>query len=219
MDTISRIVTDVPKFHCNGETSWAVNENVLREIQVHVGTKSSTLETGCGASTVLFAALGCDHICITPSRDEADRVVSYARRIGISSDKVTFMIGSSDQVLPSMSMTEHLDMALIDGAHRFPYPVLDFHYVERRLKIGAVLVVDDVQIRAVAMLDEFLNMEDEWDRVSLVQQTAFYRKLAEPQRERDWCDQRLNNVSANVEETGLWRRVVAKARRIQGRLR
>jgi hypothetical protein len=219
MDTIARIVTDVPHFHSNGQTSWAVNENVLREIQSHVGPASRTLETGCGASTVLFAALGCNHVCITPSRDEADRVAEYARKIGFSTDKVKFLIGSSDYILPGLSKDEALDLVLIDGAHRFPYPAVDFHYVEHRMKIGSVVVVDDVQIRAVAMLAEFLNAEEEWKQICLVQNTAFYRKLAEPQRERDWCGQRLNDANTSVEATSLWRRALTKSRRIAGRWR
>jgi len=219
MDTISRIVTDVPQFHCGGETSWAVNENVLREIQSHIRPNFSTLETGCGASTVLFAALGCAHACITPSRDEADRVLEYAGKLGFATGKLRFLIGSSDDVLPGLPKDELLDFVLIDGAHRFPYPALDFHYVEQRMKIGSVLVVDDIQIKAVAMLDEFLKVEKEWKLISLLQNTAFYRKIAEPKRDRDWCDQRLNNLASPVQATPLQTRIVAKSRRILGRWR
>jgi hypothetical protein len=219
MDTIAQIVTDAPRFHKQGQTTWAVNENVLREIQSHIGSYSNTLETGCGASTVLFSILGSSHVCITPSRDEADRVVDYVRKLGFSTDKVRFLIGSSDYILPGLSTEPPLDLVLIDGAHRFPYPALDFHYVEHRMKIGSVLVVDDVQIRAVAMLDAFLNAEDEWKQICLAQHTAFHRKIAEPRRENDWCDQRLNDVSTSVQATSLARRILAKSRRIVGRWR
>jgi hypothetical protein len=144
-------------------------------------------------------------------------VEAYCRQIGHPAGRVRFLIGSSDRVLPRLVEDGPLDFVLIDGAHRFPYPALDFHYVEHRLRVKGWLVVDDIHIRSVTMLNEFLCAEREWKLTCLLQQTAFYRKVGQPLRTRDWCDQRINDIPAAVPRTTLSRRALAKARRVLGR--
>jgi len=101
-----------------------------------------------------------------------------AQSTGLPTDKLRFAVGLSDAILPALSGEWPLDMVLIDRADRFPFPKLDFLFVEHRMRLGSDLIVDDVQIRAVGMLEEFLAAEQEWQRNSPVEHTAFYRKIA-----------------------------------------
>ena len=61
-----------------------------------------TLETGCGASTVVFAAQGAEHTVVSPTRDEHDRVREYLSQVGIDDSKLTSQVGFSDEVLPRL---------------------------------------------------------------------------------------------------------------------
>ena len=142
-------------------TSLAANEDISRQITAFVKPQARTLETGCGITTVAFAMCGCQHLCVTPSADEAERVTAFCREHGIDPGSIKFAIGSSAESLPALVTAGPLDMVFIDGAHRFPYPVIDFHYTECRLRVGGFMVVDDVRIPSVRVLYEFLCTESE----------------------------------------------------------
>ena len=76
----------------------------------------TTLETGSGASTIVFAAAGTDHTAVTPDAAEEGRVRATCRELGVSSDRVAFEVGFSHDVLPRLSGSP-LDLVLLDGAH------------------------------------------------------------------------------------------------------
>jgi hypothetical protein len=48
-----------------------------------------------------------------------------------------------------------LDIVLIDGAHAFPFPFLDWYFTASALKAGGLLVIDDVQIATGTILADF----------------------------------------------------------------
>ena len=75
---------------------------------------SLTLETGCGASTVVFAAQGAHHTAISVDAGEHQRVRAYLREIGLDDRRLTTIVGWSDAVLPTLCAGERtLDAALI----------------------------------------------------------------------------------------------------------
>ncbi len=57
-----------------------------------------------------------------------------------------------------------------------------------------MVAVDDYTMPSVGILFDFLQMEDEWEKVRIVQNTAFFRKLREPfiDFEDDWQHQKIN---------------------------
>ena len=113
----------------------------------------ATLETGAGASTIVFAASGAEHEAVTPSQDEADRILAECERRGISTERLTFRIGSSADVLRDWE-PRPLDFALVDGAHAFPYPTLDWWYLRPHVKIGGLMLLDDAYMPPVAAVVE-----------------------------------------------------------------
>lgn len=217
MDLIKQIIHEQPKLHARGQTSWAVNEDVLRQIAAVLPAGARTLETGCGLSTIVFAMMGCDHVCITPHEDETKRVAEVCQRYNISAGSTRFCIGSSTDVLPGLSKDEPLDLVFIDGAHRFPFPIIDFHYTEMRLKPGGIMIVDDININSVRILWDFLKAEEEWEELATVYDTAFFRKLREPNRSRDELGQRFNEKDVPHQAMSPARRMIMKMRRIIGR--
>jgi SAM-dependent methyltransferase len=155
------------------------------------GAAERSLEVGCGVSTVVFAAAGTAHLAMSPSRREFERIEEYCAATGVSTGCVDFREGFSDRVLPSLE--QDVDLALIDGAHSFPHPVVDFHYVSRRLRPGGVLVLDDVPIPSVGDVYRFLHDDPRWELVDLVDHRAAAFRLVRPLPDGDpWGDQRRN---------------------------
>ncbi|HTK14668.1 MAG TPA: hypothetical protein VL402_12800, partial [Xanthobacteraceae bacterium] len=100
MNIVEAIEKDQPQFHWGGRQRWNAAPGTLREIQRSVSRGMRTLETGCGASTVVFAAKGARHTIISPTRDEHERVLQYLNKIGVDGSLLHFEPGFSDDVLP-----------------------------------------------------------------------------------------------------------------------
>ena len=81
-----------PNLHGQQEF-WGLAWEALDFIERTVTPGMATLETGAGASTIVFAASGADHETVTPSQAEADRILAECERRGISTERLTFRIG------------------------------------------------------------------------------------------------------------------------------
>lgn len=188
----SQVLNNPPEAHRDPEGqyfSMGVDKEVLRFIQKHIDGSSSTLETGCGLSTVLFALSGSRHICITPATDEIDRISEYCRQNDIALDKTTFYAGSSEKVLPGIDC-DPLDLVLIDGRHGFPAPFIDFYYTAVKLKIDGLLVIDDTWLWTGDVLKQILLLEPEWKlEKDFNPRAAVFRKLAEGTEAKEWTEQ------------------------------
>ena len=190
---VERLLSDRPSFHLGGACQWNSLPQTLAAIRDSVQPGDLTLETGVGASTVVFAAGGAHHTAISPDPGEHARVAEYCQQLGIDASRVTFIEGLSDDILPSLLSRERtLDAAFIDGAHSFPYPEVDWFYVTRALKVGGKLLMDDISIPAVTPLFHHMRLEDNWrlDQV-LDDRAVAFTLLAAPQPE-DWPNQRFN---------------------------
>jgi hypothetical protein len=110
----------------------------------------------------VFAAAGTDHEAVTPLPDERERIVAECRRRGISTTRVSFHIGASHEVLPTLE-PRPLDLVLIDGAHGFPYPILDWWQLAPRLRIGGRLMLDDCYMPPIAALADALRAQPAWE--------------------------------------------------------
>ncbi|MBU2103029.1 MAG: class I SAM-dependent methyltransferase, partial [Candidatus Omnitrophica bacterium] len=158
---------------------FALHTEVLEYICNTIGAGSNTLETGSGLSTVLFASRGSHHICIDPNREVLENIKAYCRECGVSVQGVTFYGERSENILPSLELNS-LDLVLIDGHHAFPIPFIDWFYAARALKVGGVLIIDDINIWTGNVLKEFLLLESEWNIVKEVpRQAIIFRKEKE----------------------------------------
>lgn len=162
---------------------------MLRFLDRHVGPQSQTLETGAGLSTVVFAGSGTSHTCVTPGDHEVERIRSYCAERGISTDSVTFCVGSSESLLPSLEPSP-LDLVLIDGSHSFPSPFIDWFYTASRLRVGGHVIIDDTQLWTGWILARFLREEPEWELVKTQRlRTAVFVKRSPLEGVKDWMDQ------------------------------
>lgn len=155
-----------------------IGRDVAKFIYDSVSGESTTLETGSGLSTLVFALRGSDHTTVTPSKGEVERIKEYALASQIPLQRVTFVTRSSDEYLPECNLSG-LDLVLIDGKHAFPWPILDWFYSADRLKLGGILLLDDLQLASVGILRDFLAEDRKWEQVRCFRgQTAAFRKIA-----------------------------------------
>ncbi len=178
---LEALLADPPKIHAHeGKiVLWGLPTPVLEFLDRNVSQSSRTLETGAGLSTILFALKASTHTCVTPSPEEVTRIRNYCKEKNIPDKSVDFHLGFSTNVLPKLAAIE-LDLALIDGGHGFPTVFMDWYYISSWLKIGGLLIIDDLQIWTGGILKEFVNAEREWELIEIFEnKTAVFVKKEE----------------------------------------
>src|SRR5207253_10659572 len=129
--------------HLGQPAYWAVAEDVAKLLDQIVSPGCRTLETGAGVSTVIFALKGAHHTCVVPDAKLVERIIAFCRDAEINTEKLRFEVAPSQDILPRLSLID-LDVVLIDGAHAFPIPFLDWFYAARTgLREGGTLIIDD----------------------------------------------------------------------------
>jgi len=160
----------------------------LEWLERNTAPAMKTLETGSGASTVVFAASGAKHLAISPSSDEHDRILRYCAEERISTEGVRFVAESSHTALEAWE-PEPLDIVLIDGAHGFPFPVLDWYYTAPHLRVGGRVLVDDAYQPSVNLLTKFLRLSQAWELEAVLgYRTVCFRKLDSSYMSFEWDD-------------------------------
>lgn len=177
----AQLKAEPPPLHASGEICAGLHWTALDWLERTAQPGWATLETGAGMSTMIFAFRGTDHETVTPAADEEERIRAACRDRGISTESVRFRIGPSHEVLAAWQ-PRPLDLVLLDGAHGFPYPVLDWWHVMPHLKPGALLVLDDAYMGGVRALLDYLRSRPAWSVEGAVgYRTVVVRKLAEEQ--------------------------------------
>jgi hypothetical protein len=149
----------------------------------------STLETGAGASTVVFAASGAAHVAISPDPEEHARISRYCEEEGIALDRVRFIAESSHTALVETWQPEPLDVVLIDGAHSFPFPILDWINTASHLRVGGRVLVDDANQPTANLLSRFLRKSPSWELETVLgHRTPCFRKRDDEYLTFEWDD-------------------------------
>lgn len=193
-EAMAALDAERPQFHyVDGEpVEWSIGPQTLERMLEYLPRARATLETGCGFSTVLFAAAGIDHTVVTPAREEVERVRDFCAKHGISTSGLNNVIGDSTRALATLEMPE-LDLVLIDGAHAFPVPCIDWYFTQSALRPGGHLVIDDFRMPSVAFLVRFLRAErPTWREVAVTGNSVIFSKLADDDFSRDWEGQFIN---------------------------
>ena len=172
--------------HGAGDECWGLDWAALAWLELELDPGLATLETGAGTSTIVFAAAGTEHEAVTPDPGEEERIRAECERRGISTERLSFRVGLSHDVLPTLP-ERPLDLVLIDGAHGFPYPTLDWWYLAPRLRIGGRMLVDDCYMPPVAALVDFLRAHESWEIAATPgRRTIVVRKVADTPPAFDW---------------------------------
>jgi hypothetical protein len=220
-----------PLLHGAGDETWGLAWSALSWLERELAPGMATLETGAGTSTLVFAAAGVEHEAITVERAEERRIRAESDRRGISLDNVTFHIGPSHEILPALPRRP-LDLVLVDGAHGFPYAILDWWWLAPRLRVGGRLILDDCYMPPVGVLADFLRASPGWKPAAQPsRRTVVFEKLADELPAFEWAGERIGGgmsfrylpprrrarvaVEHRLLESRLGRRAGAFVRRLQ----
>ena len=200
-----------------GQATFGISPALCHFIDEQLTPSAVTLETGAGLSTLVILRRGvARHISVTPYPNEHEAIRTYCASVGIATDRWQAVPSSSLDWLPAATLPP-LDLVLIDGAHAFPAPFVDWCYTSEPLKIGGLMIVDDLQLVTPRILADFMRADQRWAEVQRDHRFAVYRKLVHPLRdERDWLAQewivRSNPVAAvRVIRAGPVRRLFSLA--------
>lgn len=171
-----------------GQTTWAVPAAVLRYFAEIVPPGARTIETGSGHSTIALAALGSHHTCVTPDVKSVELIRAFLPKVGIPEGRITFHLEPSDVCLPKLPADDSYDFAFIDGCHGYPLPMIDWHYIDLRLKVGGIIGFDNTEIPAVNAHCDFMVRNGTYSFVHELLSASsnygvtFFRKLKDQDR-------------------------------------
>jgi len=154
----------------------------LAAIERHCRNPSLTMETGCGASTVLMSNISPRHyaFCFDDRIYPTGSVNFVTESPLYRATRSTFVFGPTQQTLPSFQFDDPIDFALIDGPHAFPFPELEYYTIYPRLKVGAVLALDDVHIPTIHNLFRFLSDDVMFEPLERIANLALFRRTDTP---------------------------------------
>ena len=104
---LESLINTCPAVH--GSVTYGLEIDTLRFLDKHVTSEARTLETGSGLSTLVFAYKGAAHTCVTPWDLEILRIKQHCLKCDIPTDKLTFVAGPSEEVLPKLLDSGPLD--------------------------------------------------------------------------------------------------------------
>ncbi|MGH9723113.1 MAG: class I SAM-dependent methyltransferase [Bryobacteraceae bacterium] len=156
------------------------------------GPFRSTVETGCGGSTIVLSHASDHHIAFAiESTDQT--ITELLKQSDLRTEKVIFVEGETSDTLPGYQFEGEIDLALLDGPHAYPLPQIEFAYLFPRIRLGGWLVVDDIQIPSVYELFHFLEKEPSMVLEEVAVRTAFFRRISAVEHRPDgWALQGMN---------------------------
>ncbi len=186
------MLADLPKLHIwggqprVGGLNRTIGDRIIAELETLDSPR--VLETGAGVTTLLFLCLD-PATLTTVAPDEAlqQRILDEAKARGIGTDRLRFICDRSEIVLPRLADAgEKIDVGLIDGNHGWPASFVDFCYINRMLRNGGVLFVDDVQLHSVGQLFLLLRHQEEFELTAFDGKFATFRKVKDREFLPDW---------------------------------
>ncbi len=175
-----------PLAHGGGTAFFGLEWHALGWLERSLQPGMTTLETGCGASTIVFAAAGTLHLTISPDPGEHDRVRAYCAEHDIRTDGVRSIAQPSDVALMRVWESDPLDLVFIDGVHGFPILALDWYLTAAHLRVGGLVVLDDAYLPSVHVVVRFLRASASWQQEPPIgYRTVAFRKLSSEQS-YDW---------------------------------
>jgi precorrin-6B methylase 2 len=156
------------------------------------GPFRSSVETGCGGSTIVLSHASDRHIAFAIEGE--DRTITELRKQGdLRAANVIFVEGETRATLPGYPFPGELDLVLLDGPHAYPLPQIEYAYLFPRIRLGGWLVLDDIQIPSVYELFHFLKQEPSVALEEVAVRTAFFRRVGTAEHGPDgWALQRMN---------------------------
>jgi len=157
-----------------------VSSEALAAIARHAGARQirRSVETGCGATTLLLSHLSERHTVFT--LDVGESVANVRQSPMLRPGVVDFIEGPSQRTLPQYVFAEKLQLAILDGPHAYPFPDLEYYFLYPHLEENALLILDDIHIPTIHNLFDFLRADAMFRFDEVVRTTAFFTRTAAP---------------------------------------
>ena len=168
-----------------------VSKEVLRYLASIMKPNNITLETGGGYSTAVFAVCSLKHICVNPDITANELIKCFLQKHGYAYEHLEFLEDSSDKGLSKLKLEEKVDVALIDGNHSFPFPIIDWHYIDGFLRRGSKILIYDIHINSVKIVSDFLLSEPSYEYITTIGTCAAFEKINDT-RVIGWASQGIN---------------------------
>jgi hypothetical protein len=170
-----------PKSHSAG----VFPSGVLDKIEDLVGDNlTQTAETGCGKSSILFSNLSKQHhiFALDDAELEDASSVNFYRKSPLTRlNSIEEHLGASQKTLPGFKHSDTpYDCVLIDGAHGWPFPELEYYFFYPNIKKFGFLILDDVNIPTIGRMADILIEDDMWELSDLIQGTAVFQRTSFP---------------------------------------
>jgi hypothetical protein len=176
-EIVEAIVAISQSLHGSGTFS----EKALRAVARYAYGRPAkcSVETGSGASTLLFSNASNRHVAFTIDSGTGSLVNVRSSPL-FRAERTTIVEGPTQLTLPRYTFTEPIQLALIDGPHAYPFPDLEYYYLYPHIEPGGTLIVDDIQIPTIHNMFEFIAADDMWSLIEVVDDTAFFTRTDSP---------------------------------------
>ena len=128
---LSEIVLAARELHGAGTLS----SKALRAVAHYLGRRpiQHSIETGSGASTLLFSHLSGAHTVFA-----LDDGIENVRSSPLFDPAHTeFVVGPTQETLSTHNFPNRIQAALLDGPHGFPFPHIEYYFIYPLLDTGA----------------------------------------------------------------------------------
>lgn len=144
--------------------SWVIRENAVRTVEIGLGYGISALFACEGL--LANGHPGARHIVIDPNQDTrfAHCGLQFLSEAGVAG-MVEHHAEESQIALPRLLSEGYghgLDLAIVDGSHRFDAVFLDLVYLGRLLRPGGIVFLDDYHLPAIARAASFFRLNLGW---------------------------------------------------------
>lgn len=158
-------------------------ESLRRIEEILPAEIESSVETGCGKSTILFSNVASRHKVFTlDDRSFAESSVTFFQECSLPrNERIEVIFGPTQKTLPGYSFNEPFDVILIDGPHSYPFPEIEYYFLYQHIKRGGYLIIDDLVIPTIGRLADFIAEDDMFELVEIVGcNTAIFRRTDAP---------------------------------------
>jgi hypothetical protein len=179
MKDLTEVLAEISALPKYWHAAGALSPRILRAIVEHCAHLDvhHSLETGSGKSTLLFSHLSRNHLVFSMDDGNGSLEKVLASPL-LRGETVHVIEGPSQTTMPAHRFEAPLQVALIDGPHGYPFPDLEYFHIYPHLETNAVLILDDIEIRTVHNVFEFLKADEMFELIEVVGTTAFFRRTA-----------------------------------------
>lgn len=98
------------------------------------------------------------HIVMDPYQyTDWEGIGIYNLKMAGYEDIIEFYNLPSHIALPQLEVQKRsIDFAFIDGNHLYDYAMIDFFYIDRLLRVGGIIVLDDVNMKSIKKLCRYI---------------------------------------------------------------